>query len=75
MSAQPSAPFVLAERRTREIGYARAGEFYWILRLVPATTGEAGDRVEWVSDDFFVYTNPADDFELTPALVRRLKTD
>jgi hypothetical protein len=74
MRSQPMAPFVLAEAVVEEIGYASAGNFYWVLRYIPPLhRGEVG-TVNWVSGDYFIYTNRASDFRLTQAMLNRLRT-
>lgn len=56
---QPHAGFVLAEAVRDEVGYLARGRFYWILGVQ-----SAAQVVQWVSDDYFVYENPAADFDL-----------
>ena len=68
---QPHAPYVLIECRTQETGYRSLGEFCWALDLrTEPQTGRA--MVRWVSHDFFIYTNGADDFLIPPRARQRL---
>ncbi|MFZ5832451.1 MAG: hypothetical protein ACOY3P_20380 [Planctomycetota bacterium] len=50
--------FLLAEAVGEESGYLYRGCFYWVLDLDPST-----QTVRWVSDDYFIYENPAADFD------------
>jgi hypothetical protein len=68
---QADRPFVLAEAAVSEPGYKTPGEFQWILRYLPPSA-ESAAKVVWVSPDFCLYTDPAADFVLTPAMIQRL---
>ncbi|HEY3445224.1 MAG TPA: hypothetical protein VGK67_02625 [Myxococcales bacterium] len=72
LRAQPRAPGVLLEARSTETGYLESGEFVWALEhLIDPCSRRA--VVRWVSSDFFVYTNLARDFRLTPELRSQLE--
>ena len=70
LEAQRSANYVLAKAVTDETGYLRKGAYYWVLSYTRPQTGPA--FVEWVSGDYFVYRNLAEDFELSEDDKRRL---
>lgn len=60
LSQQTDMRFVLARAVGEQFGFMCAGEWYWVLAASKDRTA-----VRWVSDDYFVYANPATDFELT----------
>ena len=68
LNRQADAPYVLVEAARDEIGYLRRGEWYWVLRLRTALSGIVAS---WVSDDYFVYENPVEDFVLGASKSRR----
>ena len=59
MSTQPTMPFVLARCVREELGYCTLNEWYWVLRVT------SDDRAYWVSDDYHIYQDASDTFELT----------
>ena len=71
LRAQKDAPYILAEATRQEIGYLENGEFCWILEY--GTNKKGQDVVWWVSDDYHVYTNLAEDFILSDSDKIRLR--
>jgi hypothetical protein len=67
MGQQAAAPYVFAEAIGDELGYLTRGQFYWVLRYL-----RGPEMVDWVSSDYFVYQNPASDFDLSPVEVDAL---
>lgn len=60
LKLQSSAPYLLAEAAADDGHYLTKAHFYWVLRYLRGSAS-----VRWVSSDYFVYQNPADDFVLT----------
>lgn len=71
LRAQKDAPYILAEATRQEIGYLESGEFCWVLEY--GTNKQGQDVVWWVSDDYHVYTNLAEDFILSDSDKIRLR--
>jgi hypothetical protein len=61
---QIAAPFFLAKARRTEVGYKDAGGYYWIV-------GYDGEKVRWVSRDYHVYTDLAEDFDLDMVVLEK----
>lgn len=70
LKAQADSPYRLAEVLVEELGYLAKGEFVWILRY-----DAPSHEVSWVSSDFFVYRNSADDFDLDDDALASLTSD
>jgi hypothetical protein len=69
LSAQSTAPFVLARSTHEEFGYRSRGDWYWVLRVNPGPPAS----VEWVSDDYCIYRrDPLATFALAPEQIQRL---
>ena len=68
LAQQQESRFLLARARRDEIGYLTKGEWYWVTNVTvePAI-------VSWVSDDYFFYNNPLEDFELSEAQCQFLR--
>jgi hypothetical protein len=56
----------LAESQIDEEDYLVKGAFYWIIGFDPEI-----NEVEWVTDNFYIYENPAADFGLEPHMLRK----
>lgn len=67
LARQYEAPYVLAPALPDEAGHLAKGEWYWILGIsgTPSTAS-------WVSDDFHIYSNDVNDFDLTGQQLKRL---
>ena len=67
LSRQHDAPFVLAQALTDDGHYRSRGEWYWVLRI-------SGNPpvASWVSDEFHIYDNEIDDFDLTGQQMKQL---
>ena len=61
MALQSRAPYMFVEATRNELGYLSPGQFYWVLRYL-----RGSETVAWVSSDYFLYHNPAADFDLLP---------
>lgn len=64
-----TAGYFMAAAQKKEIGYLRPGEWYWLLGVDKSKPV----NVFWVSDDYFIYKNPASDFSLTDQQTQALK--
>ncbi len=71
LRALPDSGYLMAPAVREEVGYLVPGEWYWILGF----TSSRQDSVRWVSDDFFVYTNPNNHFDLTEGRLERLHVE
>jgi len=60
LRGQRTSGFFLAEALSDQVGYLRKGGFYWIIGYDPDQ-----NKVNWVSDDYHVYTDSVDCFRLT----------
>ena len=60
LSERDSARYVRARARRQELGYLDEGDVCWLL-----SANLSARTVQWVSTDYFVYTNPIDDFEIS----------
>ncbi|ACL05738.1 hypothetical protein Dalk_4053 [Desulfatibacillum aliphaticivorans] len=60
LQEQSTHPFILAEALVTDPGYLDKGDFVWVIRYKPET-----DKILWVSNDFFIFANPAEHFALT----------
>lgn len=69
LSRQHDMPFLFAKAVHEEPGYLCVDQWYWVL----AAATKPG-YVRWVSDDYFVYANPASNFALTRDDVAKLPT-
>lgn len=67
LRAQPHAPYRLAQAVVDELGYLSRGQYVWVLSYDPGPS-----TVSWVSSDYFIYKNPADDFDLHEAALATL---
>jgi hypothetical protein len=67
LSQQQESPYVLARALKHKMGYLARGEWYWVLRI----SGRP-PVVSWVSDDFHVYNNDMEDFDLTGQQLKQL---
>ena len=67
LSRQQEAPYLLVQALRDDTGYLSAGEWYWALRIHGSP-----QVVSWVSDDFQVYENPVNDFDLTGQQLKQL---
>ena len=67
LSRQHESPYVLAQALEGEQGYLTKGEWYWVLQI----SGNP-PAASWVSDDFHVYTNRVNDFDLTGQQLKHL---
>lgn len=59
LQLQKHSPYFLSEAMVDEEDYLIKGAFYWIVGFNPETS-----EVEWVSEDYYIYENPASDFGL-----------
>ncbi len=69
LASQRDAGFLLAPAVREEPGYLTKEEWYWVLRVSESDP----DLVEWVSGDFYVYSNAVTDFDLTEQQLETLK--
>ena len=67
LQLQKYSPNFLAESLIDEDDYLSKGGFYWIIGFDTET-----NDVKWVSDDYYIYENPAEDFGLDPQKLRNL---
>ena len=68
LSRQRQTPFLLAQvKRDIDIELAK-DEWYWILRVKGSPP-----MVSYVSDDYFVYKHPLEDFRLSNDQVEKLR--
>ena len=67
LSQQHESSCVLAPALKGEVGYLTEGGWYWLLRI----SGNP-PLVSWVSDDFHVYNNDMNDFDLTGQQLKQL---
>jgi len=67
LSKQHDSPYVVAASLRDEPGYLAKGEWYWLLGV----SGQPA-RVSWVSDDFHIYSNDVNDFDLTGQQLKQL---
>jgi hypothetical protein len=70
LQLQRFSSYFLAQSQVEEEDYLVKGAFYWITGFDQET-----NEVEWVSDSFYIFQNPASDFGLEPQLLRRYFTD
>jgi hypothetical protein len=56
--------YFLAKAIRDEIGYKRAGKYYWIVGYRPPSKKQPEAQAAWVSRDFFVYQDPVTDFDV-----------
>lgn len=71
LESQRTVPYFLARARVEcLIGGLRAGQYVWLVGHNPVT-----NRVAWVaaSDDYFVYWDPAENFDVTPEDLQALR--
>jgi hypothetical protein len=61
LERQRSSPAFLARSREGEAGYRSKGEYVWIVQYQPDLVGA---EVMWISDDFQVYSDGIDSFEV-----------
>ncbi len=59
---QRRQPFLLANAIITELGYKYAGRYYWIVGVHPYSPSYL---VGWVSDDYHVYHDPIEHFDIT----------
>jgi len=57
LQKQVKSPYFMAKAMSTETGYRHAGGYYWIV-------GCEGERVLWVSRDYYIYRDALWDFEL-----------
>ncbi len=55
---------MLVQAIASEPGYLVPGQFYWALGIATPTPAR-DEKLWWVSDDFYIYTNRASDFRLS----------
>ena len=67
LSRQHEAPYVVAPALKKDTGYLEVGEGYWVLDVSgrPAVAS-------WVSDDFHIYSDDVNVFDLTGQQLKRL---
>ena len=63
LAAQKNSPIFLAKVVGSKTVYATPGRYYWIVNYRP---NRKGHELSWVSDDYFVYSDPIDDFDVDP---------
>lgn len=59
LRAQPDSQYRLARAAVDKLGYLAKGGYVWVLGY-----NSVSRKVSWVSHDFQIYQNPADDFDL-----------
>jgi len=69
LSNQFDAGYMLVQARVEEIGYLHVPEWQWVLGL----SAKDPNVVRWVSDDYFVYTNPISNFAFSDEQLRILR--
>ena len=61
---QRKRPFFLAKAIVTELGYKYAGQYYWVVGFRPHSPDHL---IGWVSDDYHVYHDPIEHFDITVA--------
>jgi hypothetical protein len=61
LQLQKYRPFFMAQSLVDEEDYLVKGAFYWITGF-----DRENNEVDWVSDDYFIYQSPVEDFGLNP---------
>ncbi|GIW23589.1 MAG: hypothetical protein KatS3mg068_2596 [Candidatus Sericytochromatia bacterium] len=67
LQLQKYRPFFMAEALVDEEDFLVKGAFYWITGFDPEN-----NEVDWVSDDYFIYQSPIEDFGLNPHDLKRI---
>ncbi|MBC7475364.1 MAG: hypothetical protein H7263_13825 [Candidatus Sericytochromatia bacterium] len=67
LQLQQHSPNFLAESLIDEEEYLSKGGFYWIVGF-----DAVNNEVRWVSDDYYIYENPVEDFGLDPQRLRNI---
>jgi hypothetical protein len=64
LDAQPRDRFVLARSRIDEVAYRSVGEYVWVVAYRPDRVGR---EVTWIADDYQVYADDIETFDLDPS--------
>ena len=67
LAAQDTAGYLMARCLRGQGIYLRKDSYYWLIDYMPER-----EAVRWVSSDYFVYTDPASDFEVTTQRLAQL---
>lgn len=64
---QASSNYILCEVLIGQVGYLTKGEFVWIISYEAEK-----ETVQWVSDDFYIYSDHISNFDISRELLNRL---
>ena len=70
LQSQRSNKYIFTEAIKDELGYISKGSFYWLIGY-----DVKDNKVLWVSDDYFIYGNSADCFDISEDEIVELKTN
>lgn len=70
LQCQRNNAFIFAEAVKSELGYLRKDGFYWLIGF-----NNKENKVHWVSDDYFIYSNAAEYFAVNQADIKQLEAN
>lgn len=57
---QKNYPFFMSQSKSEEVGWMMPGYYYWIVGF-----NELEDQVYWISDDYFIYQDAKQEFDVS----------